>query len=83
MRGWSSDRHYSACSIDIASQDSLMSVAFKNNDIATFDLTKILPGMAETVDQYKRNNKLLERKHKFDFVYNGFHYGNKFEYFNF
>ena len=29
--------------MDIAGNDDLLGVAFTNNDIATFDLTKVLP----------------------------------------
>ncbi len=53
-----------------------MAVSFKNNDIATFDLNKILPNtMTENAEIYRRNNKLMEKKHKFDFVYTGYHHG--------
>ena len=76
LRGWSSDRFYSACSLDIY-QDNLLAASFKNNDIATFDLNKILPNsMTENAEMYRRNNKLMEKKHKFDFVYTGYHLGN-------
>ena len=42
LRGWSSDRFYGPAGMDIF-QETLLSVSFKNNDIATFDLNKILP----------------------------------------
>lgn len=61
--------------MDINVTEEVLAVAFKNNDIATFDLLKVLPSVPEPIEQLKRNLKFIERRVKFDFIYNGFHSG--------
>ena len=43
VRSWQSDRGSGAVTIEISKNDDLLAVGFKNNDIATFDLTQIIP----------------------------------------
>lgn len=76
LRGWSSDRYYAPVAMSLTAQDLTLAVSFANNDIATFDLNQILPQMGQIPDQYRRNRKLLEKKHRFEFLHNGFHYGS-------
>ncbi|EGR29862.1 WD repeat protein [Ichthyophthirius multifiliis] len=75
IRSWSSDRGQCVLSIQITQAEDLMAVSFKSNDIATFDLTKLLPQVPESIESLKQNINYMEKKLKFDYVFGGFHLG--------
>lgn len=75
LRGWPSERNQEVCALDISSNEEQLAIAFKNNDIATLDLTKVVPSDTDNIDQYIKNLAKNKRQIKFDFVYSGFHFG--------
>ncbi|EAR88012.2 WD domain, G-beta repeat protein (macronuclear) [Tetrahymena thermophila SB210] len=75
VRSWTSDRGSGAVTIEISKNDDLLVVGFKNNDIATFDLQQIIPQVPETIESLRNNTLYMDKKLKFDYIYNGFHFG--------
>jgi hypothetical protein len=77
LAGWTSERVRRAgvAAIDITRNDEVMAVAFKDNDIATFPLGKIVPVVNEGIESMRRNLRNLERKARFEYVFGGSHYG--------
>jgi hypothetical protein len=69
LKYWSTERNAGVCAIDISSNDDLMAISFKNNDIATFDLTKVIPQPTETLESMVQNRIYKEKKVKFEFVF--------------
>ncbi len=43
LRDFESERQIGVVSMDINQREDMMVIAFKNNDVATVDLTKIVP----------------------------------------
>ncbi len=62
--------------MDISLAEDLIAVSFKNNDIATIEMSQVLPNSTtEALETFKNNLKFLSREVKFDFLFNGFHNG--------
>lgn len=77
MKSWSSERKRKSgvTSIDISMNDDMMAVAFSDNDVATFNLSKVIPQINEGLEIMKRNLRNMEKKVKFEYVFGGSHYG--------
>ncbi|KRW99737.1 WD40-repeat-containing domain [Pseudocohnilembus persalinus] len=69
-----SERKNQVCGMDI-SNDEILAIQFENSDIATLELNKILPQLAEPIQQFKDMSKKLKKKIYFDYIYDGFHSG--------
>jgi hypothetical protein len=75
LRSWATERGGGVSSIDIGNNDELMAIGFKNNDVALFNLSKVIPTVPEALEQMKRNLKNLEKRVKFEYIFSGSHYG--------
>lgn len=56
VRSWVCDRGSGAVTVEISKGDDLLAVGFRNNDIATFDLTLVVPSVPETVIYHSKWN---------------------------
>ena len=76
LKRWHTERKSGISAIDINTNEELIAVAFHNNDIATIEMSQVLPNSTtEVLESFKNNSKFLNREVKFDFLFNGFHNG--------
>lgn len=76
MRSWESDRKVPASHMDLSITDQILAVSFKNNDIAHFDLSAIIPTNSESIEGERKNEKYRNRKVSFVYNFKGFHMGS-------
>ena len=57
---WNTQRNNGVVSIDITRNDEYMACSFDNNDIATFEISKIIPNVPEALEKIRKNLKLIE-----------------------
>jgi len=70
VQEWSDRKASGVSSMDISSNEELLAIAFKNNQIATLDLSKAMQNIT--------NLKLTKRERKdtqLEYLYKGFHNG--------
>lgn len=76
LKRWHTDRKTGLSGINFNINEDLVAVAFTNNDIATIEMSQLLPNSStELLESFKNNPKFLNREVKFDFLFNGFHNG--------
>ena len=76
LKRWHTERKSGVTAMDISLGEDLIVVAFRNNDIATIEMSQVLPNSTtEVLETFKNNPKFLNREVKFDFLFNGFHNG--------
>ncbi|KAL4511618.1 hypothetical protein ABPG72_012463 [Tetrahymena utriculariae] len=73
---WSDKKASGVSGMDISSNEELLVIAFKNNQVATLDLTKVIQQVPQNIKALKRDHNQRDRRDvQFDYLYKGFHNG--------
>ena len=76
LKRWQTERRSGVASMDMSLSEDLIAVAFRNNDIATIEVSQVLPNAStEALEAFRSNPKFLHREVKLEFLFNGFHNG--------